>query len=99
MARAFLIVMDSVGCGGAPDAADFGDLGANTLGHIAAACAAGAADAGRSGPLKMPVLDGLGLSAGDIVLSGSFIRPVECPPDTRIEADFGPFGVVSVHFA
>ena len=41
MARAFLIVMDSVGCGGAPDAADFGDEGANTLGHIAAACAEG----------------------------------------------------------
>ena len=32
--RAFLIVMDSVGCGGAPDAAAFGDAGANTLGHI-----------------------------------------------------------------
>ena len=39
MARAFLIVMDSVGCGGAPDAAVFGDAGSNTLGHIAAACA------------------------------------------------------------
>ena len=50
MARAFLIVMDSVGCGGAPDAADFGDAGANTLGHIAAACAAGRAEDGRSGP-------------------------------------------------
>ncbi|RMH46812.1 MAG: phosphopentomutase, partial [Alphaproteobacteria bacterium] len=41
--RAFLIVLDSVGCGGAPDAADFGDEGANTLGHIAEACAAGRA--------------------------------------------------------
>ena len=46
MARAFLIVMDSVGCGGAPDAAAFGDEGANTLGHIAAECAAGRADIG-----------------------------------------------------
>ena len=44
MARAFLIVMDSVGCGGAPDAADFGDAGSNTLAHIAQACAAGRAD-------------------------------------------------------
>lgn len=34
MARAFIFVLDSVGCGGAPDAADFGDEGANTLGHI-----------------------------------------------------------------
>ena len=48
MARAFLIVMDSVGCGGAPDAADFGDGGSNTLGHIAQACAAGRADVGRA---------------------------------------------------
>ena len=35
MPRAFLLVLDSVGCGGAPDAAAFGDEGANTLGHIA----------------------------------------------------------------
>ena len=34
MSRAFLFVMDSVGIGGAPDAAQFGDAGANTLGHI-----------------------------------------------------------------
>lgn len=63
MARAFLIVMDSVGCGGAPDATEFGDAGANTLGHIAQACAAGRADQGRSGPLHLPVLDALGLGA------------------------------------
>lgn len=74
MARAFLIVMDSVGCGGAPDAADFGDLGANTLGHIAAECAAGRADIGRSGPLKMPNLDALGLGAA-IKLASGFAAP------------------------
>lgn len=34
MARAFLIILDSFGIGGAPDAARFGDEGANTLGHI-----------------------------------------------------------------
>ncbi|TSB46570.1 phosphopentomutase [Alkalicoccobacillus porphyridii] len=33
--RVFLIVMDSVGIGEAPDAQNFGDEGANTLGHIA----------------------------------------------------------------
>ena len=33
--RIFLIVMDSVGIGEAPDAADFNDVGADTLGHIA----------------------------------------------------------------
>jgi phosphopentomutase len=34
MSRAFLFVMDSVGIGGAPDAAKFGDEGACTVGHI-----------------------------------------------------------------
>ncbi len=35
MSRAFLFILDSVGIGGAPDAAAFGDEGADTLGHIA----------------------------------------------------------------
>ena len=66
MARAFLVVMDSVGVGGAPDAAQFfngdvPDTGSNTLAHIAQACADGKAEDGRSGPLKMPNLDQLGL--------------------------------------
>ncbi len=70
MTRAFLIVMDSVGCGGAPDAAAFGDAGANTLGHIALACAEGRADQGRAGPLCMPNLDALGLGAAIELASG-----------------------------
>ncbi|WP_373875303.1 hypothetical protein, partial [Methylobacterium trifolii] len=37
MPRVLLIVLDSVGIGGAPDAAHYGDAGADTLGHIAAA--------------------------------------------------------------
>lgn len=41
---------------------------------------------------------GQAIAAGDIVLSGSFIRPVECPPGSRIEADFGRFGHVSITF-
>jgi phosphopentomutase len=63
MPRAMLLVMDSVGCGGAPDAAAFGDEGANTLGHIAQACAEGRADIGRSGPLRVPNMAALGLGA------------------------------------
>lgn len=39
------------------------------------------------------------MRAGDIVLSGSFIRPVECPPGSRIAADFGDFGQVAIAFA
>jgi phosphopentomutase len=63
MARAILLVMDSVGIGGARDAASFGDEGAYTLGHIAERCAAGAADVPglRSGPLDIPVMNGLGI--------------------------------------
>ena len=64
MSRAFVIVLDSVGCGAADDAADYGDAGSNTLLHIAQACASGAADrAGlRTGPLKVPAMAALGLS-------------------------------------
>lgn len=64
MARAILIVLDSVGCGGAEDAATYGDEGSDTLGHIAAACAEGRGDREglRSGPLHIPNLARLGLS-------------------------------------
>ncbi|MBD3677288.1 MAG: phosphopentomutase [Rhodobacteraceae bacterium] len=70
MSRAFLVVLDSVGCGGAPDAAEFGDAGANTLGHIAQACAEGRAEEGRSGPLHLPNLDRLGLGRAIALASG-----------------------------
>ncbi len=59
--RAFIGVLDSFGIGAAPDAERFGDVGANTFGHIARACAAGLP--GRNGPLKLPNLLALGLSA------------------------------------
>ncbi|TLP68855.1 2-oxo-hepta-3-ene-1,7-dioic acid hydratase [Parasedimentitalea maritima] len=39
------------------------------------------------------------IEAGDIVLSGSFIRPIECPSGSKITADFGPFGSVDISFA
>nr|MDQ3590775.1 phosphopentomutase [Actinomycetota bacterium] len=35
--RAVVVVLDGVGAGRAPDAADFGDEGANTLGNTARA--------------------------------------------------------------
>ena len=38
------------------------------------------------------------IKAGEIVLSGSFIRPVETQKGTLIEADFGDFGQVSCCF-
>jgi 2-oxo-hept-3-ene-1,7-dioate hydratase len=38
------------------------------------------------------------IEAGQIVLSGSFIRPVEAPPGSNIVGDYGPFGRVSCSF-
>jgi phosphopentomutase len=49
--RAVLITLDGVGIGALPDAADYGDAGANTLQHVAAAC----------GGLRLPHLQSLGL--------------------------------------
>ena len=43
--------------------------------------------------------NGQAIRAGDIVLSGSFIRPIEAPHGCTIEADFGSFGSVVCHFA
>jgi phosphopentomutase len=63
MPRALLIVLDSVGIGGAADARSYGDAGADTLGHIAEACARGHGDRVglREGPLHLPNLVALGL--------------------------------------
>ena len=63
MSRAFILVLDSLGVGGAPDAAAYGDEGADTLGHIAQRCAAFDADRSgeRRGALQVPTLARLGL--------------------------------------
>lgn len=65
MPRAFLVVIDSVGIGGAPDAdqffnGDVPDTGANTVAHIARAV----------GGLDLPHLDQLGLGAAVTLASG-----------------------------
>ena len=61
--RALLIVLDSVGIGNAPDAADYGDNGANTLGHIL----------DRFPNLQLPTLWSLGL--GQIINRGPRAHP------------------------
>ena len=60
-----ILVLDYLGIGASADAKDYGDAGANTLGHIAAACAAGKANqiGVRQGPLHIPNLTRLGLAA------------------------------------
>jgi phosphopentomutase len=71
MTRALILVLDSVGIGGAPDAALYGDLGANTVGHIADACARAEADnCCRAGPLCLPNLVRLGLDEACALASG-----------------------------
>ncbi len=60
--RAFIFVLDSVGIGEAPDAEKFDDVGSDTLGHIAQACAAGKCDdTQRQGALHIPNLMKLGM--------------------------------------
>ncbi len=92
MARAFLFVLDSFGVGGARDASSYGDLGSNTLGHIAEFCAAGAADrAGlREGPLKLPNMSSLGLLEIARLASGE--EPAAMPRPERI---FGLHGAAN----
>ena len=79
MGRAFLVVLDSFGIGGAPDAAKFGDEGSNTALHIAKACAAARADIGREGPLHVPNLDQLGLGRAIELASGQVAPGLTAP--------------------
>ena len=89
MARVALLVLDSFGCGGAPDAAAFGDVGADTFGHIAEACAGGRADrAGlRAGPLRIPFLaaHGLGLAAQ----ASTGVVPAGIAPPAQLRGAWG----------
>jgi phosphopentomutase len=63
MKRAFILVLDSFGIGATADADKFGDVGSDTMGHIAEQCAKGLADNDRrSGELKLPNLSKLGLA-------------------------------------
>ncbi len=60
MPRAILCILDSFGIGGAPDAGDYGDTGADTLGHIAA-----------NYPISLPNMDALGLGAAAELSTGA----------------------------
>jgi phosphopentomutase len=75
MARAFLLILDSVGIGGAPDAHIFGDDGANTLAHIA-----------EHASLRIPNLSALGIAEACEAASG---RPIALPRRTVANAQWG----------
>jgi phosphopentomutase len=66
MGRAAVVVIDACGAGALPDAADYGDAGTNTLGHLAEAV----------GGLHLPVLGALGLGN---VLPVEGVPPVAAP--------------------
>jgi phosphopentomutase len=79
MPRALILVLDSVGIGAAPDAAFYGDEGADTIGHIAEACARGEANTdGRAGALKLPNLVRLGLGQACALAGGRIPPGLEC---------------------
>lgn len=89
MPRAIVCLLDSVGIGGAPDAAAYGDVGSNTAGHIAEWAAAGKADRPglRSGPLHVPNMDAMGLGAAIQLSTGTL------PPGLSDTPKGGRFGV------
>jgi phosphopentomutase len=83
--RSFLIVLDSVGIGEAPDAAQYGDTGANTLAHLAAAVEG----------LRVPTLAGMGL--GNIpALLPKGIQIAGVPPVPNPLASYGAMREVSI---
>jgi len=67
-----MLVLDGFGIGAAPDAAEFGDQGADTLGHIAEACLKGdlKRSSGNRGVLKVPFLESLGLGEAARMATG-----------------------------
>ncbi|MEO1574991.1 MAG: phosphopentomutase, partial [Pseudomonadota bacterium] len=79
--------LDSFGIGAAADAANFGDEGADTLGHIAERCASGQASEGREGPLRVPNLTRLGLMHAARESRGAF--PDGCATDVTPVGAYG----------
>ena len=99
MKRAIILMLDSFGIGATPDAAAFGDAGANTLGHIAQACARGECDqraaqygalygdAVRTGALHLPNLTALGLAQANAEATGQF--PTGLNPNVELIGAYG----------
>jgi phosphopentomutase len=75
MPRAFIILLDSFGIGASPDAASYGDVGADTFRHIAEYCLAGKCDVEgvRRGKLFIPHLTQLGINGAAIASQGKAV--------------------------
>ena len=93
MKRAIILILDGVGIGEAPDAAEYGDVGSDTLGNVARAC----------GGLKLPRLERFGLGnirpldglarRGDAVGAWGAMRPASAGKDSTT----GHWEIAGVH--
>jgi phosphopentomutase len=91
--RAVIIILDGVGIGEAPDAAEYGDTGSDTLGNVARVC----------GGLKLPRLERFGLGnirplegvgrRGDAVGAWGTMRPASAGKDSTA----GHWEIAGVH--
>ncbi len=76
MSRAIILLLDSFGIGALPDADKFGDVGTNTLGHIA-----------ENYNLKLPNMTRLGLNAAAKLATGKSVAGLS--EDTKITGLYG----------
>lgn len=93
MKRAVILILDGVGIGEAPDAADYGDAGSDTLGNVARAC----------GGLDLPRLERFGLGnirpleglkrRGDAAGAWGSMRPASAGKDSTT----GHWEIAGVH--
>ena len=78
--KAVLIILDSVGIGSAPDAAEYGDAGASTLPHLAAA----------AGGVQLPTMQKMGLGNVPALLHHRPAEKIEgVPPEAKPIASYG----------
>ncbi len=78
--RAIIIVLDGVGCGELPDAADFGDVGSDSLSHVAK----------KFSQLKLPTLERWGLGAL------TDMKPAVARPTGPAAASYGKMAELSL---
>jgi len=83
--RVCVLLMDSLGIGASLDAVNYGDVGADTFGHIVQACAKGEADCEgiRHGELAIPNLAALGLYHAALASSGTRLVDLSQLPTPR----------------
>ena len=93
--RAAIIVLDGVGIGGAPDAAQYGDAGSNTLGNVARAVGGMRLPAlQRAGLGNIDRLDGVAPAPGPGAAYGALV-----PASAGKDSTTGHWEIAGVHLA